>query len=155
MAADTELIKVDYIEKETWDALLNGGGGSGLPDVTSADNGKLLGVSSGKWQKVDPPAAGGGTFEVAGTVDTSGEHATITIDKTAAEAYAAIAAGKLIKCAVTLGETQAQELILPVVAAKTTNDGTNFYAFRFVDASGNAYSAASLTGTDTLVFTGE
>jgi len=29
MASDKEIVKVDYIEKETWDTLLNGGGGGG------------------------------------------------------------------------------------------------------------------------------
>ena len=33
----------------------NGGGGSDLPEVTSADNGKVLGVVEGSWNKMDAP----------------------------------------------------------------------------------------------------
>ena len=37
-----------------------GGGGRGLPDVTSADNGKILRVVNGEWAIVDfPPAQAG------------------------------------------------------------------------------------------------
>lgn len=34
---------------------VGGGGGSPLPDVTSSDNGKFLGVKEGSWDKVDSP----------------------------------------------------------------------------------------------------
>lgn len=33
-----------------------GGGGSDLPDVTAADNGKVLGVVEGSWNKMDIPS---------------------------------------------------------------------------------------------------
>lgn len=33
-----------------------GGGGSALPDVTSADNGKVLGVDNGEWEVVNAPS---------------------------------------------------------------------------------------------------
>ena len=36
----------------------NGGGGSDLPDVTAADNGKILGVVEGSWNKMDAPSNG-------------------------------------------------------------------------------------------------
>lgn len=32
--------------------------GSGLPDVTAADNGKVLGVVEGSWNKMDAPSGG-------------------------------------------------------------------------------------------------
>ena len=36
--------------------LARNGGGSGLPDVTAADNGKILGVVEGVWNKMDAPS---------------------------------------------------------------------------------------------------
>lgn len=39
------------------DILENSSGGSSLPDVTTADNGKILGVAEGAWAKVNPPAS--------------------------------------------------------------------------------------------------
>ena len=37
---------------------LSSSGGSGLPDVTAADNGKVLGVVKGSWNKMDAPSGG-------------------------------------------------------------------------------------------------
>lgn len=37
---------------------LSSSGGSGLPDVTAADNGKVLGVVEGSWNKMDAPTGG-------------------------------------------------------------------------------------------------
>ncbi len=37
---------------------LSASGGSGLPDVTAADNGKVLGVVEGSWSKMDAPSGG-------------------------------------------------------------------------------------------------
>ena len=37
---------------------LEEGGGSDLPDVSEADNGKVLGVVNGAWSKADPPSGG-------------------------------------------------------------------------------------------------
>lgn len=40
-----------------WEELKkSGGGGSDLPDVTAADNGKILGVVNGAWNKMDAPS---------------------------------------------------------------------------------------------------
>lgn len=36
--------------------LSSSGGGSGLPEVTAADNGKVLGVVEGSWSKMDAPS---------------------------------------------------------------------------------------------------
>ena len=67
----------------------SGGGGSGLPAVTSDDNGDLLGVVEGAWGKVDPPA-GVETFTVTLTESSD----TWTADKTIAEIIEAYEAGK-------------------------------------------------------------
>lgn len=37
---------------------LSASGGSGLPDVTAADDGKVLGVVEGSWSKMDAPSGG-------------------------------------------------------------------------------------------------
>ncbi len=50
--------KLDVLWNEVEDIKKSGGGGSGLPEVTSADNGKLLGVVNGKWNKMDAPSGG-------------------------------------------------------------------------------------------------
>lgn len=49
-----------------------GGGGSGLPAVTEADNGKILGVVNGAWGAMD---AGGG-----GSSDFSTAEVTVTVN---------------------------------------------------------------------------
>lgn len=47
----------DDYQGEKWELAKSsgGGGGSDLPPVTSADNGDLLGVVNGTWNKTDPP----------------------------------------------------------------------------------------------------
>ena len=57
MAADTVLVNVDTVEKSVWDGIVAAGTAEKLPIVSSTDNGKVLGVSSGKWDKVDAPSS--------------------------------------------------------------------------------------------------
>ena len=52
MAANTEIARLDWIEKSKMDELMNS---QTLPKTTSSDNGKVLGVNSGKWAKVTLP----------------------------------------------------------------------------------------------------
>lgn len=74
-----------------------GGGGSGLPAVTTDDNGKLLGVTGGEWGKVDAPT---GDTEVrvqfALTVDGQTGAMSATTDADLAETCSAVSAGKLV-----------------------------------------------------------
>lgn len=48
MAADTEIARLDLVEKDKINAILEA---QTLPKTTSNDNGKVLKVSSGKWAK--------------------------------------------------------------------------------------------------------
>ena len=50
--------KLDVLWNELEDIKKSGGGGSDLPEVTEADNGKLLGVVNGAWNKMDAPSGG-------------------------------------------------------------------------------------------------
>ena len=50
--------KLDLLWDEVEELKKSGGGGSDLPDVTEADNGKVLGVVNGAWNKMDAPAGG-------------------------------------------------------------------------------------------------
>lgn len=68
-----------------------GGGGSDLPAVTSADNGDVLTVVNGSWDKA-APSGGGGVLALNGTIDGN----TITLDKTWQEIHDAITAGQFV-----------------------------------------------------------
>lgn len=57
MAADTVLVNVDTVEKSVWDGIVAAGTAEKLPIVNETDNGKVLGVNSGKWDKVDAPSS--------------------------------------------------------------------------------------------------
>lgn len=88
------------------------GGGSGLPDVTSADNGSLLGVSGGEWAKVASPVPDvtsddngdllgvveGAWAKVASTapmvVTGTGDTTSVTITTALADIKAAFNAGR-------------------------------------------------------------
>lgn len=69
-----------------------GGSGSSLPAVTSDDNGKLLTVVEGAWDKADPSGGGAGIFKVTITANDS----DITANKTFAEIAAAINNGSIV-----------------------------------------------------------
>ena len=64
-----------------------GGGGSDLPAVSAADNGDVLTVVNGAWDKAAPGGGGGGSSVLV--VNTSEG----TCDKTAAEMYSAVLNG--------------------------------------------------------------
>lgn len=71
------------------DAIEEGGGGSGLPDVTSADNGKVLGVVNGAWDKTT--AEGGAPFIATYTITGRNQDGSYSLscDKTDNEIIAA------------------------------------------------------------------
>ncbi len=65
-----------YFKGSEWEEMsMSGGGGAGLPAVTSEDNGKVLGVVNGQWDKME---IGGEIYETVaeiavGTMTTYGE----------------------------------------------------------------------------------
>lgn len=69
-------------------------GGSSLPDVTSADNGKVLTVVEGEWNKGE---AGGSDIFVV-NIALNEETGTFTSDKTYSEMEAAYNSNKIIIC---------------------------------------------------------
>jgi hypothetical protein len=110
---ETTAEMLDAIEQ-----IMNTGGG--LPEVTADDNGKVLSVVNGEWNKADAPAElpavtsddNGKVLAVAngawGKADASGgnndfvvtytdNNVTVTADKTFAEIVAAIEADKTVK----------------------------------------------------------
>lgn len=71
------------------------GGSIELPKVTSSDNGKVLGVVSGAWNKMDAPS-GSDPFIATFSGSNGG-----TCDKTFAEIKAAIDAGRAVFASIT------------------------------------------------------
>lgn len=65
-----------------------GGGGAGLPEVTSADNGDVLTVVEGAWAKASP--SGGDVFDIkfTATYDETTDDYTASSNKTLAEILA-------------------------------------------------------------------
>lgn len=87
-----------------------------LPDVSSDDDGKLLGVTGGVWGKVDKPSGGDSEFVVNGTIgDQTGVGYSITLDKTDDQILAAINEGKSVIARVAYEMT----IDLPLVSFDT------------------------------------
>lgn len=63
-----------------------------LPDVTAADNGKILKVTGGKWQ----PGSGAGTEVFTAAITYDAEQEEYSADKTHAQIVAAIAGGSIV-----------------------------------------------------------
>ncbi len=92
-----------------------------LPAVTSADNGKVLTVSEGAWDKA-MPVSDVFTAVFSGITDVSqSQSSDITCDKTAAEIYDAFAAGKYVQAKIN-------GYILPLTYA---NNSTLDYSLDF------------------------
>ena len=89
---------IDYIED-----VAGGGGGSSLPSVTSDDNGKVLTVVEGEWDKAE--ASGGGDFNITMTYDNDAER--YQLNKTWKEIKDAFVAGN--RCIVTYEYTETGE----------------------------------------------
>lgn len=85
-----------YEQPVQWSAPAAGAnGGSELPEVTSDDNGDVLTVVDGEWDKAAP--SGGGAFVVHATWgDTPETEDTCTLDKTWSEINSAAATGAVV-----------------------------------------------------------
>lgn len=77
-----------------------GGGGSELPAVTADDNGDVLTVVNGAWDKAAP--SGGGVMFVHFTSEDNEE--SWTADKTPAEIYSAVSSDVLVKGVMRFGD---------------------------------------------------
>ena len=104
-----------------WDYSKAGETGSGLPEITAADNGKVLTANSGVWVAQEPI---GKPFIVTLTptaADYSG-----TMDKTVAEINAAYEAGRKIVFRILTGQDAYVEAVVTFV---TVYGGTNYPMF--------------------------
>lgn len=129
-------------EKYLAEIAKNGGGGSGLPAVTSDDNGKVLKVINGAWDK-GTESGGGNDFLVEFTITPgSGDDPTTVTTQTSVDAIiAAINAGKIVRCKavkrIDLGEDiYIQNVMLGSActhADMTTVNGQNLVLFDVYD----------------------
>lgn len=120
---------------------------TGLPTVTASDNGAFLGVSEGAWGKVDNPCT---MAEVHGEIGTLQDKTIITLSITAAQLAAMCSNGKLLKLDFALSESITVTCCLPVICLTTDNDGSVSYVFR-VDTD-KTYRTTSLGANDSVVF---
>ena len=67
-----------------------------LPAVTTDDNGKVLGVSSGAWAAVEGGTGGGDVFVVPVTITVEGDTPTLSTNVAVADVIAAAEAGKAV-----------------------------------------------------------
>lgn len=91
---------------------------------------------------------------VTGTIGKNeSQKTTITLNKTAAELYAAISSGKTAHVTYSTGENASTEMGCTCTGAKNTSGETVTYGFCMSDYSGTQYTASSLAGSDTVVLT--
>lgn len=76
-------------------------GGSDLPEVTSDDNGKFLGVTAGAWGKVDAPS--GGTYDVPFTATMESGSLAVSTEASFEDALSAANEGNMVRAAVNMG----------------------------------------------------
>lgn len=103
-----KLVEATKQSGNTVNALTNGGGGSDLPAVTADDNGKVLTVVDGAWNKAEASGGDSGVFVARFTYDQStGKY---SCDKTSEEIHAAAEQGKAV-----LGMLDADEIVATYV----------------------------------------
>ena len=123
-----------------------GGSGSGLPAVTSDDNGSLLGVSNGAWAKVSPEI-----MYVPFTVTENQGTYTATTTATFADASAAVLEGKQLVARCT-GITSNGITLIPCTTYNA--DGSNLF-FNLVlytsQAPVHVWAQWDTTGITTIV----
>lgn len=109
MLTETDTGKVYMVDEDAGEWVeqfslqdMGGGGGSGLPPVTSADNGKVLGVEDGEWEPVEQ--SGGNVFTVTFTETGSSGSYSYSADKTFNEISTAASEGKDIEVFLILAD---------------------------------------------------
>lgn len=103
---------------------LNGGGGSDLPNVTADDNGNILAVVDGKWDKVDPnaPTPPIVVAEEQTVTPTSAEIGVLLTVSPADYDISSLGNGDILTVSVSGGEPVTTEIATDVGAW-----GANFY----------------------------
>lgn len=114
-----------------------------LPDATGK-TGKFLKAGEKGPEWADPPS--NAPFETTATVD--GETYAFTLNKTAAELYAAVSSGKTVKITTTVGDVEIVSIYN--VGAQFADDD---YDFCIVSVAGTAYKSGHLSATDAVVLT--
>lgn len=134
-----------------------GGGGSSLPAVTSEDNGDVLTVVNGAWNKATP--SGGGVLIVQVT-QTEADSTSATADKTYAEVMAAIQSGKQVYAVFNHHEGSSQYPTFNTLTLSAyNNEAISFYQADIGDdvvyctsaeimANGNAFVHAASISAD-------
>ena len=116
------------------------GGGSSLPAVTSEDNGDVLTVVEGAWDKASP-SGGGGNFVVTFTTE---DYSTVTVDKTYAEIISAFNSGANVVGYLDLTALDSGISVVPL--GNVIEDSTyGMITFQSIITSGSGGSIASIT----------
>ena len=132
--------RIEEYLKAIYDKLKEGSSGS-LPAVTSADNGKVLGVVDGAW------AAQQKKFIVTLTptaLDYSG-----TMDKTVAEINAAYEAGQQIVCRVIAGYETYIEVLCTATGHNSNYTYPSFNSYIITDDGHYIYAFTGMTDDGT------
>lgn len=112
-----------------------GGGGSSLPAVTSDDNGDVLTVVNGAWDKAAPGGGGGYTIQAEISYDDTTHEYTVSTEATFADIKSAVESGK--PCFL-FGE-RPEELFCAYLGS-----------YRFAEGSEYAYFSSPMAGYEDL-----
>lgn len=131
------------------------------PTATNIREKILLDIAN----KISNTSGGGGVFEMNCTVSANPEtgKGTITTDKTAAELFDAINAGKKARVQATVTSPFGEGTItvdvtncVPILAEKMVSDIGTFFEFGFADISSDdgvvGFASGDLSSDDTVVF---
>lgn len=131
-----------------------------LPDITPADEGKVLKAVGGQWvlaEEAQTPDAA--PLEVTMTLSESGGKTVVTFNKTAAEMFAAAAAGKMV---IGTGQIPDEEntvtmtAVLPIEVFRVENGGSALYVFKMrcdMSEADNLFIGKYLAADDPVVLT--
>lgn len=151
MAVKDGLPSTDFSRqnREYIKAVAEGGSGDGgLPEITEADEGKVLGVENGEAAWVE--GGGGGADIVMTTV--SPVDGNLQMDKTFAEIKAAILAGKIVIINIPYSETDYTSVERYVASFYENTGLTPEYVVNFMNTNGEVqnYFSSSESGYPVL-----